>query len=326
MLNRRTFFGGLLAASSFPALPVRSQPAPFPNRLVRIFQGYGAGGPTDLLSRICGDHLSKSMGQIFLSESKAGAAGFIAAREVAKSEPDGHTLLLAPHGPLVTAFAVNPQLAFDPLDALTPITLLVRFPQILEVSRTLPVTTFAEFVDYARANNGKLRHGSNGIGGGSHLLTEIIQERYGFTSQHIPYNGTAPYTLGMIQGQVDWAFDVPGGSRPLSEGGHVRLLAVTTKDRSQYFPDVPSLTELKMDNAIWPAAFVLAGPKGMPQEIVDLLAKEFAKVWTVKQNVDRLAPLGLEIWSAPPSETRKFIELERARSTAMIKKLNLRGN
>jgi tripartite-type tricarboxylate transporter receptor subunit TctC len=290
---------------------------------VRIYNGFAAGGPTDIVSRICAEHLSKLTGQTFISETKPGANGFIAGREVVNAPPDGHTLLLSPQGPVVIAYAMNPKLPYDPAVAFTPVTMVVRFPQILEVSSRLPVRTYDEFVRYARENTGKLRHGSPGVGGAMHLASELLQERIGFKSQHIPYRGTAPYTIGMMQGEVDWGFDVPAGANPLTERGVVRLLAVTTEQRSPIYPGVPSLTELGMIDAVWPNFFAVFVAKGTPQDIVEQVAKDFASVWEVPENVARLKPLGLEVWSLSPKETAIFLDKDRARWTTLIEKLNL---
>jgi tripartite-type tricarboxylate transporter receptor subunit TctC len=323
MLSRRSLLGGSAAAAVTPLLPSASSARTFPSRLVRIYNGFAAGGPTDIVSRICGGHLSKLTGQTFISETKTGANGFIAGREVVNAPPDGHTLLLSPQGPVVMAYAMNPKLAYNPATALTPVTMVVRFPQIMEVSTRLPVRTYDEFVKYARENSGKLRHGSPGIGGAMHLASELLQERIGFKSQHIPYRGTAPYTIGMIQNEIDWGIDVPAGATPLMERGVVRLLAVTTEQRSPIYPDVPSLTELGLNDAAWPNFFALFVVKGTPQDIVDQLAEDFASVWKVPENVARLKPLGLEVWSLPPKETASFLDKDRARWTALIEKLNL---
>ncbi|MGE0747139.1 MAG: Bug family tripartite tricarboxylate transporter substrate binding protein [Rhodospirillales bacterium] len=310
----------LLAAIAAPAAA-----QDYPTKPVRVLIGFAPGGPADLIGRVLVDHLSRAMGQPFIIESKSGAAGVVAGQALAAAVPDGHTLNLVSFAIIATARAMYESMTYDPATAFQPVTLLANSPLILEVAAHTPVKTYQEFIAYAKANSGKLNHGSPGVGTQAHLVGQLLQTRLGFTSQHIPYRGNGPLIQGMIQKEMDWTINVPSASLTLLKGGHIRQLAVSTDTRWPEFPDVPTLTELGAADSIWPNWFGLVAPAATPRPIVDRLAAEIAKGWQDAENVRRMRILGYEPWTTSPDETTRFFAAERERWTAVVKANNIKA-
>jgi tripartite-type tricarboxylate transporter receptor subunit TctC len=314
-----------LIAAAAALCPAAVSAQAYPTKPVKILIGFPPGGPTDLIGRIVSDHFSKALGQPFVIESKPGASGVISGSATIAAPADGYTLNLTAPTMLVAAPAMYSNMAFDPAKAFVPITPLVKSTVVLEVAAHLPVNTYQEFLAYAKANSGKLNHGSPGIGTTPHLAAQLFLGRIGFESQHIAYRGTGPHMQGMMQKELQWSFDSPSGSVGLLKGGHVRLLAVAEDKRWPEFPDVPTLGELGMADAVWHSWFGLIAATGTPRPIIDLLAAEAAKAWQNPENVQRVRGIGFVPWTTTPEEMGKFIAAERERWTAVIKANNIRA-
>jgi tripartite-type tricarboxylate transporter receptor subunit TctC len=269
--------------------------------------------------------MSKALGQPFVIESKPGASGVIAGAAMIALPADGYTINVISPTMMTTAPAMYSSMSYDPATAIAPITVLVKSTVVLEVASHIPVKTYQEFLAYAKANSGKLNHGSPGVGTTPHLAAQLFLERVGFKSQHIPYRGTGPFMQGMIQKELEWSFDAPSGAVGLLKGGHVRLLAVAEEKRWPEFPDVPTLAELGMADAVWPSWFGLVAAAGTPKPIIDLLAAESAKAWQNPEYVERIKAIGFIPWTMSPEDTGKFIANERARWTAVVKANNIKA-
>ena len=314
-----------LAAGCAAFVPAATFAQAYPTKPVKVLIGFAPGGPTDLVGRVMSDHLSKVLGQPFVVESKPGASGVVAGQALATAPADGHTLNLVSFGVVATAHAMFANMAYDPATAFAPITVLVRTPLILEVSTQTPVKTYAEFVAYAKANSGKLNHGSPGVGTQPHLVAELFRQRLGFDSQHVAYRGTGPFMQGMTQKELQWAIDVPSGANPLVKSGHVRLLAVALANRWPELPDVPTLAELGLPDTDWPSWYGLVAPAGTPKPILDKLASEIAKGWQEPENITRIRTIGFEPWTTTPEETTAFFAKERERWTKVVKDNNIKA-
>ena len=212
----------------------------------------------------------------------------------------------------------------DPAAEFAPISMLVKSALIAEVSTKTPVKTWAEFLPWAKANSGKLNHGSPGVGTQPHLAAELLRLKLGFNSQHIPYRGVAPYAQGMAQREVQWAFDSPNTGQQLLKGGHIRLLAVSTDTRWPTFPDAPTLIEAGLPDASWPNWFGLVTAAGVPKPIIDKLAAETAKGWQQPEIAERIRNAGYEPWTMKPEEMSAFLERERSRWVAVVKENNIK--
>lgn len=297
----------------------------YPNKPVKILIGFPPGGPVDLVGRVLADHLGKALGQPFVIEGKPGASGIISGSATIAAPADGYTLNLTAPTMMVAAPAMYANMPFDPATAFEPITMLVKSALVLEVAAHLPVETYADFLAYVKANSGKLNHGSPGLASTPHLAAQLFADRIGFTSTHIPYRGTGPFIQGMMQKELHWSFDAPSGALNLLKGGHVRLLAIAEDKRWPELPDVPTLGELGMADAVWQSWLGLIAPANTPKPIIDLLAAESAKAWRNPDSVERIKAFGFIPWTTSPDEMGKLVAAERARWTAVIKANNIKA-
>lgn len=296
----------------------------YPNKPVKLINGFQPGGPTDVIGRILADHMSKAMGQQFIVEAKPGAGGNLAGEIVANSPPDGYTLYVAASGVLVSNHALYRNMSYDPATALAPISILVRIPMPFDVSTKIPVNTFADFVAYAKANPGKLNHGSPGIGTVPHLAAELFRKRVGFASEHVPYRGSAPFAQGMTQGEVQWAFDSPNTALQMVRNGSIRVLAITGARRNEVFPDVPTLEETGVKDTDWTSFFALMGPAKLRKDIVDKLYAEIARGWRDPEVAARLKNVGFTPAGVSPEESARLIARDRALWTKVVRDNNIK--
>ena len=297
----------------------------YPSKPVHVINGFQPGGPTDVIGRILADHLTKVLGQPFLVEGKPGAAGNIAGEYVANQPPDGYTLYLAAWSAVIVNKALYANLPYDPATQLTPITLLVRINMPLVVSTKLPVGGYDEFVRYAKANPGKLNHGSPGIGTLPHLAAELWRQRLGIASVHVPYRGSGPYAQGMAQGEVQWAFDSPNTALTLMKNGNVKAFAITGKSRDSSFPDVPTLEQLGMPDTDWNTYFALVGPGKLPHAIAARLYEEATRAWHDPEIAQRLTNVGFIPVTTTPEETARIFARDRAVWTKVVHDNNIKA-
>jgi tripartite-type tricarboxylate transporter receptor subunit TctC len=295
----------------------------YPSKPVRVLNGFPPGGATDVVGRVVAEHLTNALGKSFYLEAKPGAAGNIAGETLVASPADGHTLYLVAPAIITVNHDMYKSMSFDPATAFAPITLIARLPILLEVHTKHPAKTFKEFVDFAKSTTTPLNHGSPGIGTLPHLAAELFKTRIGFKSEHVPYRGTGPYAQGMIQKELDWSFDVPTTALTLSQGGHVRLLAITSEKRDSRFSGVPTLAELGLTDAVWVTWFALVAPAGTPQPIVELIANEVAKAYRNPEIAARLTAAGLEPAATTPAETARIFAADRARWSAVVRANNI---
>lgn len=298
--------------------------ADYPNRPVRVIVGFPPGGAVDVIGRAVTEHLSKAMTQNFYLEAKPGAAGNIAGELVAKAPPDGYTLYLASWGSLSISKLLYKDLPYDPTVALTPITIVTRSPMMLDVSTTLPVNSYADFIAYAKAHPTKLNHGSVGNGTLTHLAATLFSQRVGIQSEHIPYRGNGPLAQAFAQGEVQWAFDSPNSALTSLKTGAIKVFAVTGTERHRAFHDVPTLAELGHPDADWMAYFALVGPAGLPKEIALQIAAEVARGWNDPAAVQRLQNMGFDAMATTPEETTRIFQRDYAVWSEVIRSNNIK--
>jgi tripartite-type tricarboxylate transporter receptor subunit TctC len=263
-LRRRSALAGGLAATLLP----RGAPAWQPTRPVRIVVGYPPGGLTDILARHYGEALSREVGQPVVIENRPGAGGVIGAELVARAAPDGQTLGLVAAGNTVYASATRARMPFDPVADLTPVALIARMPQILVVSAGHPAATLGAFVDWVRAQPAAVPFASTGAGNGPHLTGELFARTARLRMEHVPYNGSAPAQTDVLAGHVPAMWDNLPGPLELVRAGRLRALAVSSEQRSEVLPEVPTLRESGLDNLSVDAWFGVVGPARMPAEAV----------------------------------------------------------
>ena len=281
-LNRRlvvlTSAAALLSLSSMGS----SAQTAWPNKPVRIVVPFAPGGTTDILARAVAPELSKSFGQQFIVDNKAGAGGNLGADAVAKSAPDGYTLLMGTVGTHGINRALYPKLPFDPIKDFAPISLVAAVPNVMVISaefaRTNGINTVQDFIKLAKSKPGKLNMASSGNGTSIHLAGELFKSQTGIFMTHIPYRGSGPALLDLVGGQVDVMFDNLPSAMQLIKGGKLKALAVTSAIRSSALPDTPTIEAaagLKgFEATSW---FGLLAPAGTPPDVVNRIQQEVAR-------------------------------------------------
>lgn len=308
-MKRSVFIKGLVACAV--SAPLFAQT--FPERTVRIVVPYGAGGNFDIIARLLAQHLSQEWGKPVVVDNKTGANGNIGTAEVSRSPADGYTLALVSNGTL----AINPGLyktmPFDPVNGLTPISIVTSNPMVLVVNKTLPIHTIQEFVDYVRRNPGKVNLANGGNGTLSHLSAEMLKSRTGSQIVSVPYKGTSFALNGVLSGEVQGMFDTIGTSIPLMDSGQLRALAVTSPGRFPMKPDLPTMAEAGVKDYFAEAKAGLVGPPGMPQAIVARTQADVAKVLQKPEVRQKLQAMGVEPRGTTPEEFAADIRSEISR-------------
>ena len=239
-IRRRHFLHLAASAVALPAVSRLALAESYPTHPVRIIVGFAAGSTTDILARLMGQWLSQRLGQQFIIENRPGAGGNVGAETVVNSTPDGYTLLMVP--PAVAANAtLYPHLSFDFIRDTAPVAGVVRVPNVVEVNPAVPVKTIPELIAYAKANPGKLSFASAGIGTASHLAGQLFNKMTGLNLQHVPYRGDGPAMADLIAGHVQVGFATMTASIGYIRAGRLRPLAVTTLQRSDALPDIPTV-------------------------------------------------------------------------------------
>jgi tripartite-type tricarboxylate transporter receptor subunit TctC len=323
MINRRQFQAG--AAAALTALGARGAFAQdYPRQPIKMVVPFPAGGPTDGMARIISDRLSTVLGQSVVVENKGGGAGgSIGAKFVAAADPDGYTILITPGGALTTGPAVHRKIGYDPAKAFTPVAYLIEAPLIVCVHPSVPAKTMREFVDYVKANPGKVTWGSQGFGTAPHLLAELFKLDNKVNILHVPYRGTAPMLTAAVAGEVQIVADPSTTALPHVLGGRLRALAVTSKERFAKLPDVPTVAEAgfpKMTNTFW---LGVVAPTGTPAAIVNKLNSAFRDALAQPEAKQRLANLGAEIKIGTPAEFGKMLAEELELWTSVAKAANI---
>jgi tripartite-type tricarboxylate transporter receptor subunit TctC len=291
--NRRSFIGGAAALLAI-SVTGTAQAQSYPSKPIRLIVPFSAGGSSDLLGRIVAQKLGERLGQPIIVENRAGAGAMLGSSYVAKSEPDGYTLLLAVSSAMVFGPLTTKQPLFDPIKDFTPISLLVHHPTILIVHPSVEAKTVKELIAYAKANPGKLNYGSQGNGTTAHLMGERFNRMAGIDIVHVPYKGAAPAMVDMLGGRIQLMFDSASTSMPHIKAGKVRALALANATRFSGLPDLPTIAEAGLpgfDKSSWNG---LLGPAGMPKNIVDRLSAEAVKIFSDPALRDQLRTEGIE--------------------------------
>jgi len=277
----------------------------YPTRPVRWVVGYPAGGTTDILARLIGQHLSEKLGQQFIIENKPGAGNNIATEAVIHSPPDGYTVLFVNPANGINA-SLYKKLSFNFTRDIAPVAGIARVPNVMEVNPNVPAKTVAEFIAYAKANPNKVNLASSGNGTSVHLSGELFMAMTGVKLTHVPYRGSAPALTDMIAGQVQVLFDNLPSSIEHIRGGKLRALAVTTDKRSDALPDVPTVAETVpgYEASAW---FGMGAPKGTPPEVIAVLNKTINEALADPNIKARLAEMGGMHMGGTPAEFGKII-------------------
>lgn len=319
-LPRRSLLSAALGLSAGPAL---AQGAPnWPQRPVRLVVPFTPGGNTDVVARVLGGRLSPGWGQPVVVENRPGAAGNIGAEAVARSAPDGHTLLLGTGGTHGINPNIFPHLPFHPVRDFTPIVLLVESPIYLVVSSRLPVRTLPELIDHARARPNALSYGSVGIGSPHHLAGEMLKQRAGIRMEHVPYRGSSQVVADLMQGTIQLAWDVTAISH--TRDGRLRALAVGGSRRNPSWPDVPSMAELGYPDFEVGGWFGLFGPAGLPRAVAERVNRDANAALGDGDLAARYAEVGLRLLGGTSERLARHVEEELRRWGEVARAANIR--
>lgn len=311
--NRMSHFGGIAAVACGCLLAV-SGAAPaaenYPTRPIRIVVAYTPAGTTDILARLLGQKMSETWGQPVIVDNRPGANGNIGTDIAARATPDGYTLLMATAATHSINNTLYPKLAWDAVRDFAPISLVALVPNILVVNNALPVKSVKELIAYAKANPGKLTHGSPGIGSTAHLSMELFKSLTGTQMIHVPYKGSAPVLSDLMAGQISLTMDNIPVYLPYAKAGKIRALAVGSRSRTPAAPELPTAEEAGVPGLVAVSWFGLAAPARTPQPIVDKLAKETARILKLPDVQKRISDLGAEPVGSTPQEFAAFIQSE----------------
>ncbi|ETF03381.1 MFS transporter [Advenella kashmirensis W13003] len=288
-------------------LPMAPALAAYPEKPIRIIVGFPAGQATDIVARLAAKTLESALKQSVFVENKPGASGIIGAMDVVRAAPDGYTLLVTSSGPLAINPSLYTNLAYDPLRDIAPVTELSEVPLFLAVNAKLPMKTASEFVDYVKANPGKLNYGSAGSGVTSHLAMELLKHGQGLDIRHVPYKGSPPAVADLIGGHVQAMVDTGPALLPVARRGDIRILATLNDKRNAAVPEVPTAKEAGIGELATPAWVGLGAPKGTPPEIIDTLYKALEASWKTPENIKVLQGLGSEAVLKDPQVFRQYI-------------------
>ena len=281
----------------------------FPDKPIRIVNGFAAGGGSDILLRALLPAFTEKLGQPIVVDYRVGAGGNVAIEAVTKAAPDGYTLLMGFAG-LATAPFLNARLAFDPIKDLAPVTLVGIVPNVLMVHPSVPVKSAREFVAYAKANPGKLNFTSPGSGTTQHLVGELFKLAAGIDMVHIPYKGGGQAQADVVGGQAQSLFNVVPSALPMIRADKLRAIAVTGKTRSEALPEVPTMIEAGYPSVTAVTWNGILAPTGTPREIVAKLNEAMVSVLRTPEMKEQLAKLGQEVAWSTPEEFAAFLRDE----------------
>jgi tripartite-type tricarboxylate transporter receptor subunit TctC len=279
---------------------------------IKFIVVYPPGGASDVTARLIATKLSESIGQSVNVENKPGANGIIATEFVAKSPPDGYTLLMANLGPNAINPVIYKKLPYDAIKDFSAITLTTIVPQFIVVSPSLPIYSVNDLISYAKANPGKVTFASAGNGASNHLSGELFNAMAGIKMQHIPYKGDAPGLVDVMAGQVNVALPTAIAAAPHVRSGKLRALAVTSTKRLPSFPDVPTVSETLpgFEAVSWGGVMV---PAGTPQPIINRLNTEILNILKMPDIAEKLNGLGAEIVGSSPQQFDAYVKSEIAK-------------
>jgi len=279
----------------------------YPNRIIHLMQGFPPGGNVDIIARIIGHEMEKSLGQSMVVEAKPGLAGALAAETVARADADGYTLLMLPSAhPAYAALSKN--VKFKVVDDFTWISVASFYPFMIAVKADSRFRSLKQIIDEARAKPGELKYGSAGVGSILHTTVELIGNQTKTKFLHIPYRGEAPALTGLLQGEIDFIAATTGPVSPRVKSGEFRALAVTGKTRWRDFPDVPTVAESAIPGFEVISWTGLAGPPNLPKPIVDRLNAELRKALAVPDVKQKLEAMGGDPRATTPDEMKALVQ------------------
>ena len=321
-LLRRKFLALAMGAASLPVLSRSARAQAYPTRPVRLVVPFTPGGTTDIVARLLGQSLSERLGQPIVIENKPGAGTNIGTEAVVNAPPDGYTLLVASTAAVINA-TLYEKLNFKFDRDITPVAGIIRTPYVMEVNPSVPAKTVPEFIEYTKANPGRINMASSGIGTGAHLSGELFNMMTGINMVHVPYRGGAPALADLIAGQVQVQFASTPETIEYIRAGKLRALAVTSATRSDTLPEIPSVGEFVpgYETSAWWGVGV---PKNTPEAIIGRLNKEINAALADPRMKARLVDLGGMVLVGSPADFGKLIADETEKWAKVIHAANIK--
>jgi tripartite-type tricarboxylate transporter receptor subunit TctC len=320
----RTRIAALALLAALAAAPAGAQQ--YPSRPVTIEVPFAAGGGSDLLARLVAQKLEAKLGKPFIIENRPGANTMLAAMQVVRAAPDGHTLMQATSTTMAINVSMLKKMPYEPLKDLVPVALLSSSPFFLVVNKDLPVKSVAELIALAKSKPNSLNYGSGGPGSMHHLSTELLQNLAGIQMTHVPYKATPPAMNDLLAGHIQVLFGDTTSVLPMIQQGSVRALGVTTVKRSPAAPDVPAVAETVpgFESASWQ---MLVAPGATPPEVIALLNREVHAAFSEPAVIQELERRGIgPAITGPPDEVREFVKKEIVRWSDVVRRAGLEGS
>src|SRR5262245_1721305 len=289
---QRIVVAGLIGLCALFHTAGPAQAQSYPSKPIKLIVPAGPGGPTDVLARLVGDRVSAALGQPVVVDNRGGAGGAIAAKAVAAAEPDGYTLLFGNTATLANIPAVSKGAGYDPTKSFAAVAKVMDSYMLLVVRPDAPWKAVAELVAYAKANPGKLNHGAAGPGNLTHLAGELLKVKAGVDFVAVQYKSSAEFLTALLGGQVDLAIDAAVGLRPLNQDKKVRALALSSAERQDDFPDVPTMMEAGVPDYVVTAFFGVVAPAGTPPAVIAKLngaVNDALKTDALRESLRKLA-------------------------------------
>ncbi len=293
----------------------------YPSKPIRLVVPFPPGGTVDIAARALGPALSDILGQPIVVDNKGGAGGIIGADQVAKSKPDGYTLLMGSNSSLTVAAALNPATPFDPSKDFAPVSLVSSTPFVLVVHPSVPAHSVQELVALGKAKPGQLTMASGGVG---HLVGELFQSNTGAKFLHVPFQGVGPATVALMGGQVDLMFEQLATSAGPAKSGKTRALAVTSATRNPQLPDVPTAAEAGVSNYVVESITGILAPAGTPPDIIERLNKAIVQALAMPATRERFAAVSLTATPSTPAQFGDYIRNDLERWKKVVKDANIK--
>ena len=298
--------------------------ASYPAKPIRLIIALAPGGGVDTSGRLLGQKFTEAWGQQVVAENRAGAGGTIATEQVARSEPDGYTLLMQSMSHAITPALYK--LNYDTIKDFTPVSLFVQSPSVLAVHPSLPVKSVKELIAFTKARPNQILFSSSGSGSGQHLAMELLNRMAGLQLVHIPYKGTAPSVLDLVAGRVSVTSASAISTMPHVRTGRLRALAMSSAKRSPSVPELPTVAESGIPGFAVDQWYALFAPAGTPKEIVAKLYGEIAKTVANIETRERLLTMGLDPVGMPPDEFAAYVKTETVKWGALVREAGIRAN
>ena len=323
--SRRRFLRLAGAIAALPAVQRIASAQAYPTRPVTIVDTFPPGGSTAIIARIIADRFSKSLGQQVIVDQRAGAGGTVGARQIARSTPDGYTLMLGATGPLAIAPSLYANAGYDPRKQFAPIGLIAVAPSSLVVHPSFPVHSIPELIAYAKQNPGKVDFGSTDVGSLSHMAGALFTHMAGITLGHIPYRGTAAVITDLLGGHIPMGFAPVPTTAEHAKKGTLRMLGVTSSTRSSLLPDVPTIAEQNLPGYEAVLHYGLVAPTGTPRAVIEKLNRELRALLASEDIRGRFAVIGAEPLASTPEEYAAEIDREESKWSALVRSLGLKA-